>query len=91
MVINPPGDEDLAAHLEDLASQAFNLARATERAVHRARLAGWTWRRIGAALGVSHTTAHERYRFLASSGAPDGAPWMEPPLPLAGDSTTQAP
>lgn len=45
-----------AAALRQLADQS------ERQAVKRARTAGWSWREIGAALGVSAQAAHKRHR-----------------------------
>lgn len=54
--------EDPAVALHAVASLR-GLADQLERtAVLRARIAGWSWREIGAALGVSGQAAHKKHR-----------------------------
>ncbi len=52
-----------------------------ERLVARALHWGATWTEIGAVVGTTRQSAHQRYRRLRYDPA-TGTAWHEPPLPL---------
>jgi len=56
------GSQSNLALLSDLDAVAREAADALDRVVVLARAQGATWREIGEALGISHQSAHQRWR-----------------------------
>jgi DNA-directed RNA polymerase specialized sigma24 family protein len=54
--------EDPAAALRAVAALRRLTDQLERDTVVRARIAGWSWREIGAALGVSGQAAHKKHR-----------------------------
>ena len=55
-------DDDPLETLRGLAARRADLDQVERVAVLRARVAGATWRQVGAALGVSSQAAHRKHR-----------------------------
>jgi len=54
--------DDPATALHAVASLRGLADQLERNAVVRARIAGWSWREVGAALGVSGQAAHKKHR-----------------------------
>ena len=74
---------DLAARAAELSAAIAAVATAQARAVARARRTEprATWRQIGAALGVSHQAAIERFGNVRTDATSEHV-WREPQLPM---------
>jgi len=59
--IDADGEREPLSELHRLAELRREISRAEEVQVRRARLQGYSWQAIAAALGVSKQAAHKKY------------------------------